>query len=305
MRVLVTGVCGFAGRHVAGELAAHGHEVIGLDREAATPVPDLAGMMCADIREPERVRAAVAEAEPEACIHLAGIAFVPYGWEDPSATFEINLKGTIHVLEGVRQEAPGARFLFVSSANIYGRRLRADPIAEDEPPVPADPYCISKAAADQATLLYAAQYGLHAMSARPYNHIGPGQSESFAVASFAAQVRAIAAGTREPVLSVGNLDSECYFTDVRDVAAAYRLLVEQGRSGEAYNIATAARVRVGEVLDVLCELAGIAPEKRVDPDRFRPAVMVPALDTTKIRRHTGWRPQIPLRTTLNDVLATP
>ncbi len=152
-------------------------------------------------------------------------------------------------------------------------------------------------------MLYARQYGMHAMTARPYNHIGPNQSESFVVASFAAQVRAIAAGRREPVLSVGNLDSECYFTDVRDVATAYRLLIEKGRGGEAYNIAADERVRVGAILDMLCELVGVAPRIEVDSDRFRDADLSPALDTTKIRRETGWRPRIELRTTLNDVLA--
>jgi GDP-4-dehydro-6-deoxy-D-mannose reductase len=139
--------------------------------------------------------------------------------------------------------------------------------------------------------------------ARPGNHIGPGQSTRFVAASFAEQVASIALGRAEPLLRVGNLESARDFLDVRDVARAYRLLLEKGRPEEAYNVGSGQKIRVGDLLDQLCRLAGIHPRMEVDPARYRAADVSGILDCGKIRRELGWEPEIPLQETLRELLA--
>ncbi|MFA5042790.1 MAG: GDP-mannose 4,6-dehydratase, partial [Kiritimatiellia bacterium] len=255
------------------------------------------------------VNAVVAQTRPEACVHLSAISFVPEGWRNPDALFSINLLGTIHLLEAFRRHSPGARILVVSSAEVYGLRPRPGPVQEDDLLDPDNPYAISKAAADRLALLYERQHGLKVMTVRPYNHIGPGQAPHFVVASFAAQLAAIAreqAGQTMPppaVLKAGNLDSRRDFSDVRDVVRAYRLLLEHGRPGRAYNLCSHRVTTIRAILDQLCDLSGAHPTVEVDPLRYRPAGERPILDTTRIETDTHWKPEIPMSATLRDILA--
>lgn len=304
MRVLVTGVTGFVGRHLTAELAAHGHEVCGFDLGASPADLPLAAFSGGDILDPRALRAAVEGHTPDACVHLAGSAFVPDGRAAPERVLDVNLMGTVRLLEAFRDLRPTARVLTVSSAHVYGSRARPAPIAEDDPLEPDSFYALSKAGADRATRLYAAQYGMHAMVARPYNHIGPGQSPLFVVAAFARQVRAIRDGAA-PVMRVGNLESRRDFTDVRDVARAYRLLLERGRPGHAYNIASDRLTRVGDILVRLCELAGVKPSIERDTALYRPDTTAPRLDIRRIVADTGWTPAVSLDQTLRDIIAAP
>lgn len=300
MKILVTGADGFVGGHLARELADAGHEVIQACGQQKT-VPE-AHLL--DIRDPGAVRALVEATRPNGCIHLAGMAFVPQGWENPNLCFDININGTLHLLEAVRQAAPECRFLFISSAEVYGRKPTENPVSEDAPFDPENIYALSKVSADSMTLLYARRYELPFMTARPQNHVGPGQSEAFVFPSFARQVAAIARGESDPIMRVGNLDAERDFTDVRDIVRGYRLLVEQGAPGQAYNLATGKNIRVGKVLDGFCELAGVRPTIETDPNRFRPTDYPPVMDTTRIREQTGWTPAYTLEQTLADIYAT-
>ena len=176
-------------------------------------------------------------------------------------------------------------------------------MTEDTPLQPLTIYGISKAAADLATLAHAKQYGIHAMTARPNNHTGPGQLPPFSIPSFARQIKAIARGESTPPMRVGNLESRRDLADVRDVARAYRLLIEKGRAGEAYNISSQNMVKVGAVLDELCRLAGINPKREMDSTLYRPPDESARIDTTKLLRETGWKPEIPFSQTLRDVLS--
>lgn len=302
MRVLVTGAGGFVGRHVVAELAAGGHEVLGMDQ----PDVALAGVTRAwsgDLRDAAAVAQIIREASPDGCIHLAGIAYVPLGWTDPARVFSVNATGTLNLLEAFRAEAPRARIVAVTSAEIYGLVTDERPLAEDAPLRPANLYAVSKLAADLSTRLYAERYHMAVVTARPGNHIGPGQSSQFVATGFAEQVAAIAAGRAESVVRVGNLDSRRDFMDVRDVAGGYRRLLEKGRSGAAYNLASGRQITIREILDGLCRLAGISPRIEVEAGRFRPADASPRLDCSAIARETGWAPQWPLEVTLRDILA--
>ncbi|MEM7393225.1 MAG: GDP-mannose 4,6-dehydratase [Verrucomicrobiota bacterium] len=287
MRVLITGADGFVGRYVLEELASGGHERI-----------EFSG----DLRDAEATRKLVEEARPEACIHLAAIAFVPQTWEDPAHAFEVNVNGTLNLLEAFRAIDSAAPILVVSSSEVYGREARETPLRETDDLRPSNPYAISKAAADRMALLYAARYGMKIMTARPNNHIGPGQAASFVISSFAQQLIRIAADPSDNIMRVGNLESRRDFIDVRDVARAYRLLIERGEAGEAYNIASGQLFAIQTVLDQISVILNVQPKIEINPDLFRPTDEQPRLDTRKIEDHVGWKPEIPLETTLRDIV---
>lgn len=303
-RVLVTGAAGFVGHHLVAELAAHGHSVSTTD---ALPVghPATAGLpdyRSGDLRDPDALRAIVRDANPDAVIHLAGIAFVPDGGKDPSLILGVNLAGTANVADAILTEVPKARMLFISSAQVYGTTVASDtPIRETDPLRPLSLYAITKAAGELALAGRAQAAGLDFVTARPANHIGPGQSPKFVVSAFAKKVLEAKAG-RLSRIPTGNLESVRDFTDVRDVVRAYRLLLENGRSGEAYNIAANRPLRIGDMLGKLQTLAGVSVPTETDPALYRPTDACQAYDTAKLAADTGWRPEIPLDRTLADIL---
>lgn len=301
MRILITGAAGFAGRHLVPELVNSGHTCIGFDVRYDRPVPGLHEAYSGDLQEADAVSRAVARATPDACIHLGGLAFVPAGQFHPNLMLSVNTLGTYNLLEAFREYNPDARVLVITSAQIYALQDTGEPIREDGRPSPIGMYSISKAGADMATLAFHDRYQMHTMTARPNNHTGPGQSPQFVVPSFARQVKAIAEGKQRPVMKVGNLESERVFTDVRDVVRAYRLLIEKGRAGEAYNISSENMVRIRTVLDKFCALAGVTPEIQVDPAKLRPTDKSPVLDMARLQETTGWDPRISLDQTLEDI----
>lgn len=302
MRVLVTGITGFAGRHLTRELLAAGHVVWGLDHVSHDDPAGLAGHVTADLRDEDAIRDAVRVTAPEACVHLAAVSSVVEGQADPGAIFSINIGGTLALLNALADSAPRARVLVASSSQIYGPGVSEQPVSEDSQPAPHNAYAVSKVAADLAALAYPRRTGLQVVCARPENHTGPGQSDRFVVAAFAAQVRAIRDGRADPEVRVGNLESIRGFTDVRDVVRAYRLLLENGSSGKAYNIASGYRCAIGDVLDTLCRLAGVAPRITVEAARVRPPDASPVLSTRRIEQDTGWTPCVGFEETLRDML---
>lgn len=302
MRVLVTGAAGFAGRHLVADLLAAGHEVYGFDMPHASPPNGLSQHYTGDVREFDHVERILADVRPHACIHLAGIAFVPMGWIDPPLVFSVNVMGTLNVLEAIRRCRTSTRVVVVTSAEIYGAPAADIPLPEDAPARPESLYAVSKLTADQMALLYAKHYNMDILTARPANHIGPGQSPQFVTSSFAKQLAEIRAGLRPNTMDVGNLASERCFLDVRDTVRAYRLLAEKGQAGKAYNIASHERVSIQSVLDILCEEAGVFPARQISPALYRPTDRSALFDTTRIQEDVGWKPMIPLRQTLRDIL---
>jgi GDP-4-dehydro-6-deoxy-D-mannose reductase len=300
MRALVTGASGFVGRHLLERLNADGHEAVGTggphDVDAGLPI---------DLRDIDTLRAAFDIAQPDVVFHLAAQAFVPRAIEAPRETYETNVIGTANVLQALREfkdRGHKVRFLFVSSAEVYGAQPPpVMPLKETTAANPVNPYAASKAAGEALVLGEVRSFGVDAIITRAFNHIGPGQNERFAVPSFASQLASIAGGS-EPVMLVGNLEAKRDFLDVRDVAAAYVALAERGRSGEIYNVCSGTAASMRDILAELIRIAHVPVEVREDPARMRP-VDVPLMygDNAKLRTDTGWQPQIPLRRTLQDV----
>jgi GDP-4-dehydro-6-deoxy-D-mannose reductase len=308
VKVLVTGAAGFVGGHVidfvsaeapAAELFALVHRGA-LDPERArrvTAVP-------ADLEDAASVDAVFDRVQPDRIIHLAAQSSVHRSWEDPAGTLRANVHGLLNVLEAVRRRRLLPRVLVVGSAEEYGA-VQAErlPVSEKEPLQPASPYAVSKVAQGYLARQYFLSHGIPVVCTRTFHHTGPGRGEAFAESSFARQIAEIEAGRRPAVMSVGNLDAVRDFTDVRDVVRAYWLLLEKGRAGEVYNVCSGRGVAIGDVLQELLDVAGLAVEIRRDPERMRPAD-VPALigDPRRIQKATGWTAVLPLRRTLADLL---
>jgi GDP-4-dehydro-6-deoxy-D-mannose reductase len=304
LRILVTGANGFVGRHLCALLAARGHTVVpaGGPSQGGDVLP-------LDLQDALNVAGVVDVARPDAVAHLAAQAFVPAAIADPWYTHDVNAGGTLRLLEAIRAArdagAGDPRVLVVGSADVYGSQPPAAyPLAETTAMRPTNPYAASKVAAEAYTIAAAVTYKLDAVVARAFNHVGPGQDQRFAVASFALQLARIAAGGN-PLLLVGNLDAERDFLDVRDVVAAYALLLEGGGArGEVYNVASGRAVTIKDVLRQLVTIARVGVEIRDDAARLRPAD-VPRLigDAAKLRAATGWAPHVPLPMALRDVYA--
>jgi len=293
MRAAVTGSSGFVGRHLVPYLRGLGDEVVTLDRSGEPPV---------DVTDTHRVREVLHRARPDAVYHLAGLSHIGESWDAPETVFRVNAEGTLSVLRACA-DAGVERVLVAGSADEYGVVALEDlPITEEAPIRPITPYGASKAAADILALQSFAGNGLGTLRVRAFNHTGPGQVSTMLVPGLAAR---IAAAEREGqhLIRVGNLDAVRDLTDVRDVVRAYRLLVERGTPGDAYNVCSGRGVRVRDIAEALLAMSKASLELVVDPDLVRP-VDVPQLvgSPAKLCAETGWQPEIPLDQTLGDVL---
>lgn len=304
MRLLITGVTGFVGRHVLAFLRAEqpGVEIFGLARETAAELH--CPCVVADMEDATAVAAAVEHVRPERVLHLAAQSSPRLSFEQPALTLRANVEGTLNLLEALRAHAPQARLLVVGSAEEYGNAAQdALPLDEDTPLCPLSPYAASKVAQSYLALQYHLSYGLDVVRTRTFNHTGPGRGRDFAESSFARQIAAAERGLQAPHLAVGNLDGVRDFSDVHDVVRAYWALFEDGRAGAVYNVCSGRGVRIREVLERLVALARVPIDVRLDPGRLRPAD-IPALvgDPGRLRAATGWEARMPLERTLADLL---
>lgn len=257
-----------------------------------------------DIRDAVTVRQLVEEVRPTAVLHLAAQSFVPRSFEDPRETMDINLIGTLNLLQALSACSFDGRLVYASSGDIYGRVPEdALPVNESRAPEPRSPYAVSKVAAEQLCLQWARTEGLQAIVARPFNHVGPDQNERFVLPALAKQVALIEAGRQAPVIEAGDIDTTRDFTDVRDIVAAYDAMIRAGKTGRIYLVASGIERKVRDLLGDMCKLAGIAPEIHQDPGKLRPAEQRRMVaDAGLLAQDTGWRPQVPFETTLSDIL---
>jgi GDP-4-dehydro-6-deoxy-D-mannose reductase len=256
----------------------------------------------ADLLDPAATRAAVRRAAPEVVYHLAALAHVGRSWKEPAVTLAQNTSAALNLLEALRREAPGARLVAVGSGELYGPPERL-PVDERAPLRPQNPYAVSKAATDLLAGFYGDAHGLHVVRARAFNHAGPGQQPTYAIASFARQVAEGRLAGNEPIrVTSGNPEARRDFTDVRDVVRAYRLLA--GAPAGIYNVCSGRSASIAELVEMLGRTAAVPVEHVVDPHLVR------AHETMDIHGShaaltdaTGWQPEIALERTLADTVA--
>ncbi len=311
VRVLITGISGFAGSFLADFLLAQKKtqtdlEVWGVSQssEAQHPANAQINLLRGDLTDPRFTANLISKVSPDRIYHLAAQAFVPISWQDPWATLENNIRAQTNLLHAAAQNQLHAHILIVASQEEYGRVTPADlPLDEDTPLRPDSPYGVSKIAQDYLGLQYFISHKMHIVRVRPFNHIGPRQNERFVAANFAKQVAEIEVGLHEPKLCVGNLDAQRDFTDVRDMVRGYYLALERGIAGDVYNLGSGKPRAIREIVETYQRLARVPFEIEFDPQRMRPSdTPVSYCDASKIKRVTGWQPEIPFEQTLQDTL---
>jgi GDP-4-dehydro-6-deoxy-D-mannose reductase len=309
VRALITGITGFAGGHLAAHLLARGDvEIYGVAHDKGHGVEHLdrpVSLTIADLRDPQVVEDVLLDVRPQHIYHLAAQAYVPAAWQAPWDTFENNVRPELNILQMMVHKGLKARLLVVASNEVYGA-VSPDKLPVDEKALlePHNPYGVSKAAQDLLARQYFLSHGVDVIRARAFNHLGPRQSPQFVAANFARQIAEAEAGLREPMVRVGNLQARRDFTDVVDVVRAYALLMEKGRSGEAYNIGSGRPQSVQNLLDTLLGMSSVQIRIEQDAARMRPSdVPVIYSDITKLRTDTGWEPTIPFEESLRRVLA--
>ncbi|HSF19868.1 MAG TPA: GDP-mannose 4,6-dehydratase [Vicinamibacteria bacterium] len=312
MRILITGITGFAGSHLAEYvLAEHPEvEVYGTMRwrsrtENIRSIEGNITLLECDLRDQSSVKILMERVRPDRIFHLAAQSFVPSSWNAPAESLQTNIIGQLHVFEAVRSVRIDPWIQIACSSEEYGLVQEDElPIRETNPLRPLSPYAVSKVGQDYLGYQYFKSFGTKVVRTRGFNHDGPRRGDVFVSSNFAKQIAAIEKGRKPPVIHVGNLDAQRDFTDVRDMVRGYWLSVD-GRCepGEAYNICSGAGFSIRTVLDMLLQMSGASVEVQEDPERLRPSD-VPVLvgDCTKFREATGWVPRIPYEQTLADML---
>jgi GDP-4-dehydro-6-deoxy-D-mannose reductase len=300
MRIFVTGAIGFVGAWLQSELRQNGHTVVPAPGPDELEITDRDGL-ARWLGQPD--------GPPEAIVHLDGVAFAPDARNDPAEAFRVNVAGTVALFEALRLVGIKPAVLVTGSAEVYGSpRPQNLPLNENAPLAPRHPYAISKMAEEAVAIEASALYGFPVVVTRSFNHTGPGQRTVFVVPAMARRVVALQRGETQ-CIRAGNVDVRRDLSDVRDVVRAYRLLLERtaDRSMETprvVNVASGEAVSIQSLIEQLCELAGVPPRIEVDQSLVRADDPVEIRgDASLLTELTGWRREIPLRTTLRDALA--
>ena len=310
MRVLITGITGFAGSHLAEYCLGRGDaEVFGTARwrSRMDNVDHITGeitLLDCDLKDMVAVRHCLVEVKPDYIFHLAAQSFVPTSWKAPVETMMTNVVGQINIFEAMRELKLSSRVQLACSSEEYGMVYEDEiPIKETNPLRPLSPYGVSKVAQDLLGYQYHESYGLFTVRTRGFNHTGPRRGDVFVSSNFARQIAMIEKKKQEPVLLVGNLEARRDFTDVRDMIRGYWLALEKGEPGEVYNIGSGTDVTIQKMLDILLSFSSIEIKVEQAADRMRPSdVEVLRADNTKFCNLTGWKPEIPFEKTLEDLL---
>lgn len=310
-RVLITGMTGMAGSHLADLLVAEEPDclIFGTKRWRSSSanvaqVQDKIELIDCDLTDPSGTLELVDTVRPDYIFHLAAQSFVRDSWHCPHTTVINNIQMQLNLFEAVRRCGLDPVVQIAGSSEQYGK-VQTDAVAlnEDYPFRPLSPYAVSKVTQDMLAYQYHQSYGLKAIRTRAFNHTGPRRASVFATSNFAMQIAEIELGLKPPVVSVGNLDAKRDFSDVRDVVRAYWLAVQYGKPGDDYVIATGTARSIREMLDCLLGLSKHKIEVRFDPSRQRPSdVLMLRGDSTKFRLLTGWEPRYSFEQTMSDLL---
>lgn len=306
-KVLITGINGFVGMHLARELISLQYEVWGLSREKVLHSDQNVQMIAADLTDKQSLYNAFVKVQPDAVFHLAAQSRPGLSFSDPERTFEVNTIGTLHVLDilgGLYSQSYKPRVMIVGTAEEYGN-VDVDklPVTESAPLVPNNPYSISKAAGYFLCMQYHKSYGMDIIYLSPFSHTGPGQRDGFLIPDVCKQIVEIEKGIKPPVLVTGDLSSSKDYSDVRDVVRGYGQLLYSGAGGERYNLCSGKSIKVIDIVAKLLAMSNVPIEHKIDPKKFRPTeVTIMRGSYDKIHKTTGWLPEISLDQTLKDTL---
>ncbi|MDE5770399.1 MAG: GDP-mannose 4,6-dehydratase [Ruminococcus sp.] len=303
MKALIIGAGGFVGGYLIRELNNYGYEVHATHLPSEN-IKDDCFRHVLDIMRKDDISNLLSEVQPDIIYHLAAQSSVALSWKKPQLTAEINIIGSINVLEAVRENENNIRLILIGSGEEYGFiRENACPIKESEPPDPANIYAVSKVCTGMIGRIYHRAYNSDIIIVRAFNHSGPEQSEMFVISDFCKQIAEIEKGLKSPEISTGNLSAKRDFTDVRDIVCAYRLLGEKGISGKTYNVGRGEAVSIEYILNTAVGLSEIPIVHSIDPDRLR-ASDIPLIepDVSEILRDTGWKAEISVEKTISDTL---
>ena len=305
MKVLVTGAGGFVGEYLVRLLLSHKHQVVAMGvgngaflQELQVPTYEV------NILDEDAILRTLKAERPEAVIHLAAISNVPLSWVKPTLTVDVNIRGTVNVLQALSEVNPKAKFLNIGSSDEYGLAAKAGvPLTEDMLPQPQNPYAISKYCAEQMVLQLGKKLGMQVLHTRSFNHFGPGQAKGFVTTDFASQIAEIEKGKQEPVIKVGDLSAYRDFTFVADVVAAYVALIEKDVPSGVYNICSGETRKMEEILKTLIALAKVKIKIKVDHNKLRPSEVPYFIgDCTKLKAATDWQPKYNFEQGMREVL---
>lgn len=304
MKSLIIGAAGFVGKHLINYLKEKNEAICAtkLPHEALTiSGVDIVNL---DILNQDDISKLLIDFQPDYIYHLAAQSSVSVSWSKPALTIDVNIKGTVNLLEAARFLEKKPRILLIGSGEEYGYISSDDlPLKEETPLRPGNIYAGTKIAQGIFGQIYEKAYKLDIIIIRAFSHTGPGQTDTFVLPSFCKQIAMIEAGISPPIIKVGNLDAKRDFTDVRDVVSAYYLLAKKGISGEIYNVGNSNSISIRTLLDKVLALSKIDITVELDPARMRPSdVPIIEADVSKLTSQTGWTPQIPLDVTVIDVL---
>jgi GDP-4-dehydro-6-deoxy-D-mannose reductase len=311
LKVLVTGIGGFVGRHLVSYLMGDEDcSITGVDRDFKNS--DFTGssfqkleLIEADLTNEDSVFDIIKKVKPDQIYHLAAQSSVSYSWEKPVETFRVNVFGGINILEGIRTFCPESRVIMVCTAEEYGEPEDGGKAIDEKHRIyPQNPYAISKSAMDFFSSVYYKAYRLPVFITRSFNHIGTGQSEKFVISDFARQIALIEQGDSLPEIKVGNIEVCRDFMDVRDVVKAYYYIINKGKPGEVYNVCSGEKKKVSSLLDILISMSRVKKIKvKTDRSKFR-AIDVGIMygDNSKLKAHTDWVPDYSIEQSLKDVL---
>jgi GDP-4-dehydro-6-deoxy-D-mannose reductase len=308
-KVLITGIAGFVGSHLAELLLTKGYEIHGLFRsrsktEHIEGIINTLHLEDADLMDSHSLYTTISRIKPDYIFHLAAQSFVPTSWVSPTATLETNVVGSGNLFEAVRQAGINPVIQIACSSEEYGLVYENEvPIKETNPLRPQSPYAVSKVAMDYLGYQYFSSYNMNVIRTRGFNHTGPRRGDTFAESNFAKQIALIEKKKQEPIIRVGNLEANRDYTDVRDMVKAYLLAVEKCDPGDVYNICTGTTIKIGDMLKMLLSMSKVKVEIKQDQSRMRPSD-VPVLlgDNSKFVAKTGWKPEIPFTKTMEDLL---
>ena len=300
---LIIGGAGFVGKYLIPELS-------NIYNVTATKLPNesipLDGCTVCDlnIMYPNQIEEVLSTVKPDVIFHLSAQSSVKLSWINPQLTIDVNIKGALNLLDSIKQLDLVCKTILIGSGEEYGYVQQEEcPIKEDNRIRPGNIYAITKATQNMIGTVYAKAYNMDIVMVRAFNHVGAGQLPMFVVSDFCKQIVEIEKGIKEPIMKVGNLTAKRDFTNVKDVVKAYKLLAENGISGQTYNVGSGTAVTIQSILDIA--LSHSTADIRVvqDPNRMRPSdVPIIVADTSKIFKDTGWKPDISLDATILEVL---